>query len=200
MKAWRYPSHHPFGPHLSNNGGEKFLAKSFVRVVIIFVGDFFSLFVSNEKLSTTTTTNQVLLTERFDEGLALLQRMLQWDPIDMTYCKMLQTKKGERRWDGKPLQNVPKISDLAPEVSHRRRRHPLVSTWENQGGWRGVAGVSSPPGIGGGRSRHKGGWAKSPFELERGRKKHARAMGVYCCEMVLRVSWRATAWAAGRGG
>ncbi|CAN0564455.1 unnamed protein product, partial [Ectocarpus sp. 12 AP-2014] len=50
----------------------------------------------------------VLLTERFDEGLALLQRMLQWDPIDMTYCKMLQTKKGEMRWDGKPLENVPK--------------------------------------------------------------------------------------------
>lgn len=61
--------------------------------------------------------HQVLLTERFDEGLALLQRMLQWDPIDMTYCKMLQTKKGEMRWDGKPLENVPKISDLAPEVS-----------------------------------------------------------------------------------
>ena len=58
----------------------------------------------------------MLLTERFDEGLALLQRMLQWDPIDMTYCKMLQTKKGETRWDGKPLENVPKISDLAPEV------------------------------------------------------------------------------------
>ncbi|CAM9555852.1 unnamed protein product, partial [Laminaria digitata] len=58
----------------------------------------------------------VLLTERFDEGLALLQRMLNWDPIDMTYCKMLQTKKGETRWDGKPLENVPKIADLPPEA------------------------------------------------------------------------------------
>ncbi|CAN0110303.1 unnamed protein product [Discosporangium mesarthrocarpum] len=57
----------------------------------------------------------VILTERFDEGLALLQRMLGWDPIDITYCKMLQTKKGERRWDGKPLENVPKASDL-PET------------------------------------------------------------------------------------
>eukprot|EP00903_Cladosiphon_okamuranus_P020271 g18603.t1 len=70
----------------------------------------------------------VLLTERFDEGLALLQRMLQWDPIDMTYCKMLQTKKGERRWDGKPLENVPKISDLAPAIlSHIKARTQLDS-------------------------------------------------------------------------
>ncbi|CAN0161576.1 unnamed protein product [Ectocarpus fasciculatus] len=70
----------------------------------------------------------VLLTERFDEGLALLQRMLQWDPIDMTYCKMLQTKKGEMRWDGKPLENVPKISDLAPEIlSHIKARTQLDS-------------------------------------------------------------------------
>lgn len=58
----------------------------------------------------------MLLTERFDEGLALLQKMLDWDPIDMTYCRMLQTKKGESRWDGKPLENVPRISELSPEV------------------------------------------------------------------------------------
>lgn len=57
-----------------------------------------------------------MLTERFDEGLALLQKMLNWDPIDITYCKMLQTKKGETRWDGKPLENVPKIHELSPEV------------------------------------------------------------------------------------
>ena len=83
---------------------------------------------------------QVLLTERFDEGLAMLQRMLKWDPIDMTYCKMLQTKKGETRWDGKPLENVPKIADLPPEASaalrgaypcvcvvHIYRKHVLVN-------------------------------------------------------------------------
>ncbi|CAM9665132.1 unnamed protein product [Ascophyllum nodosum] len=68
----------------------------------------------------------VLLTERFDEGLALLQKMLGWEPIDMTYCKMLQTKKGEKRWDGKPLQNVPKASELPPEVlSHIKARTQL---------------------------------------------------------------------------
>lgn len=61
---------------------------------------------------------KVVLTERFDEGLALLQKMLKWDAIDITYCKMLQTKKGANRWDGKPLENVPKIDDLSMEVSN----------------------------------------------------------------------------------
>ena len=70
---------------------------------------------------------KVLLTERFDEGLALLQKMLGWEPIDMTYCKMLQTKKGEKRWDGKPLQNVPKASELPPEVSAKYSRSACVS-------------------------------------------------------------------------
>lgn len=78
--------------------------------------DLFRTFTNGGRTASKTDHHQVLLTERFDEGLALLQRMLQWDPIDMTYCKMLQTKKGEMRWDGKPLENVPKISDLAPEV------------------------------------------------------------------------------------
>lgn len=60
---------------------------------------------------------QVLLTERFDEGLALLQKMLKWDPVDITYCAMLPTKAGMMRWDGKPLKNIPKISELPPEVT-----------------------------------------------------------------------------------
>ncbi|CAM9975787.1 unnamed protein product [Sphacelaria rigidula] len=76
----------------------------------------------------------VMLTERFDEGLALLQKMLNWDPIDITYCKMLQTKKGEKRWDGKPLQDVPKIPDLPPEVLAQIKARTQLDTRLYQAG------------------------------------------------------------------
>lgn len=30
---------------------------------------------------------QILLTEVFEESLALFMHMFNWDPIDMTYCR-----------------------------------------------------------------------------------------------------------------
>ncbi|CAN0317467.1 unnamed protein product, partial [Ectocarpus sp. 6 AP-2014] len=40
----------------------------------------------------------VLLTERLDEGLLTLGRMLHWHMIDLTYCDLNETKEGSRRW------------------------------------------------------------------------------------------------------
>ncbi len=74
------------------------------------------------------TQKQVFLTERFDEGLMIMRRLLGWDMIDMTYSRMMETKAGARRWDGKELKNVPKWDDLPKWVSAfgrgggRRRR------------------------------------------------------------------------------
>lgn len=53
-----------------------------------------------------------MLTEKFDEGLMILRRLLGWDMIDMTYARMMQTKQGSRRWDGKTLKNVPDFYSL----------------------------------------------------------------------------------------
>lgn len=60
---------------------------------------------------------QILLTEQFDEGLMVMRRMLGWGMIDMTYARMMETKSGTRRWDGKELKDVPHFEDLTNWVS-----------------------------------------------------------------------------------
>ena len=40
-----------------------------------------------------------------------------WDMIDMTYSRMMATKEGTRRWDGKELKTVPRFEDLPQWVS-----------------------------------------------------------------------------------
>ncbi|CAM9255566.1 unnamed protein product, partial [Laminaria digitata] len=64
----------------------------------------------------------ILLTEQFEESLAIFMRMFNWRPIDMTYCKVIETKAGVARYDGKMLTNVPKIKDLPLEVLSEIRR------------------------------------------------------------------------------
>ncbi|CAM9764758.1 unnamed protein product, partial [Hapterophycus canaliculatus] len=58
----------------------------------------------------------VLLTEEFDEGLMVLRRLMGWEMIDMTYERMMETKAGGKRWDGKVLKNVPHWEELPPWV------------------------------------------------------------------------------------
>ncbi|CAM9865086.1 unnamed protein product, partial [Laminaria digitata] len=58
----------------------------------------------------------VILTEAFDEGLMVLRRLLGWEMIDMTYSRMMETKSGSRRWDGKGLKDVPHFDDLNPST------------------------------------------------------------------------------------
>lgn len=60
---------------------------------------------------------KVILTEAFDEGLMVLRRLMGWDMIDMTYSRMMETKLGQQRWDGKELKNVPHFEDLPQWVS-----------------------------------------------------------------------------------
>lgn len=59
----------------------------------------------------------MLLTEEFDEGLMMMRRLLGWEMIDMTYSRMMETKAGARRWDGKELKNVPDWDELPKWVS-----------------------------------------------------------------------------------
>lgn len=59
---------------------------------------------------------KVLLTERFDEGLMVLRRMLNWDIIDTSYLTLFKTRAGGRRYDGKKLSDVPHFDSLRPEV------------------------------------------------------------------------------------
>ena len=61
--------------------------------------------------------SQVILTEAFDEGLMVLRRLMGWEMIDMTYSRMMETKAGSRRWDGKEMKNVPHFHELDPSVS-----------------------------------------------------------------------------------
>ncbi|CAN0338893.1 unnamed protein product [Pylaiella littoralis] len=65
----------------------------------------------------------ILITEHFEEGLAIFMRMFNWRPIDMTYCRVIETKEGVARYDGKELTNVPKVGDLSPEVVTEIKRH-----------------------------------------------------------------------------
>ncbi|CAN0088221.1 unnamed protein product, partial [Ectocarpus sp. 6 AP-2014] len=54
----------------------------------------------------------ILLTERLEEGLLVLARMLHWHMIDLTYCDLNETKAGSRRWDGKPFVSRPHFDSL----------------------------------------------------------------------------------------
>lgn len=64
---------------------------------------------------------QILLTEKLDEGLMVLRRLLGWDLIDVTYTKMMETKQGTKRYDGQVLAAVPNFEDLPPAVRYGLR-------------------------------------------------------------------------------
>lgn len=59
---------------------------------------------------------KVMLTERFDEGLMVLRRLLGWSMVDMTYVSMYKTATGSKRYDGKSLVQAPRFEDLPIEV------------------------------------------------------------------------------------
>ncbi len=61
---------------------------------------------------------QVILTEDFDRGLMVLRRLMRWEMIDVTYTKMMETKKGAIRWDNEPLVDVPTFESLPQWVSY----------------------------------------------------------------------------------
>ena len=63
---------------------------------------------------------QIILTEEFDEGMMVMRRLLGWEMIDMTYSSMYETKKGEKRFDGMTLVDVPHFDDLPQEVRASR--------------------------------------------------------------------------------
>lgn len=74
---------------------------------------------------------QILLTERFDEGLLLLRHMLGWSLIDLTYFSLNKNKEGTRRWDGKLLAGEPHFDDLSQEVCGAYAGSvPRVVEWE----------------------------------------------------------------------
>lgn len=47
----------------------------------------------------------------------VLRRLMGWEMIDMTYERMMETKAGGKRWDGKELKDVPHWQDLPEWVS-----------------------------------------------------------------------------------
>lgn len=59
---------------------------------------------------------KAVLTERFDEGLMVLRRLLGWEMVDMTYLSMYKTVTGSSRYDGKPLIESPHFDDLPEHV------------------------------------------------------------------------------------
>ncbi|CAM9489564.1 unnamed protein product [Scytosiphon promiscuus] len=61
----------------------------------------------------------VILTERFDEGLMVLRRLLGWSMVDMTYVSVLKTADGAKRYDGKSLVKAPRFEDLPGEVQQK---------------------------------------------------------------------------------
>lgn len=64
------------------------------------------------------SARKIFLTERFDEGLMALRRLLGWSMIDMTYMKLIQTKAGSKRWDGKPFVDRPSFEELPEQARH----------------------------------------------------------------------------------
>lgn len=60
-----------------------------------------------------------MLTERLDEGLLVLQHMLHWDLVDVTYMVLNETKEGKRRWDGQPFVDRPQFDDLPQKVRNK---------------------------------------------------------------------------------
>lgn len=63
-----------------------------------------------------------MLTEELDEGLVLLGRIMDWDPIDLTYASLLEARDGATRWDDKPLKKAPRPKDLHTAVSELKPR------------------------------------------------------------------------------
>lgn len=58
-----------------------------------------------------------MLTEEVDEGLVLLGKVMNWDPIDLTYASLLEARDGATRWDDKPVTKAPRPKDLHSAVS-----------------------------------------------------------------------------------
>ncbi|CAM9450759.1 unnamed protein product [Discosporangium mesarthrocarpum] len=75
----------------------------------------------------------VILTDRFDEGLVLLKRMLGWELIDMTYSVVMETDEGVKRYDGKTLKRVPKFDDLPKKVQTDIKKHTWLDSLLYQG-------------------------------------------------------------------
>ena len=67
---------------------------------------------------------QVIITERFDEGLLLLRQMLRWELIDLTYVVVNETKDSNKANNGKSFVNPPDFDDLP----RKARRTPLYSS------------------------------------------------------------------------
>lgn len=58
----------------------------------------------------------MLLTDRFDEGLMVLRRLLGWSMIDMTYMMLNETTMGSSGWDDKPVVGRPSFDDLSEQA------------------------------------------------------------------------------------
>lgn len=58
-----------------------------------------------------------MLTEEVDEGLVLLGKVMDWDPIDLTYASLLEARDGATRWDDKLVTKAPRPKDLHSAVS-----------------------------------------------------------------------------------
>ena len=58
------------------------------------------------------------MTDRFDEGLMVLRRLLGWSMIDMTYMKLNETKAGSQ-WqsEGNRFVDRPSFDDLPEQAS-----------------------------------------------------------------------------------
>lgn len=69
---------------------------------------------------------KVVLTEKFDEGLMVMRRLMGWEMMDMTYTSMYKTVNGAHRFDGKPLVESPHFEDLPEHV----RRHGIFSIFQ----------------------------------------------------------------------
>ena len=69
---------------------------------------------------------QILLTDRFDEGLMVLRRLMGWHMIDMTYMTLRITKIPTRRLVGSKFEERPHFDELPTEVMkyHRKRIKP----------------------------------------------------------------------------
>eukprot|EP00045_Choanoeca_perplexa_P014006 m.162483 g.162483 ORF g.162483 m.162483 type:complete len:1196 (+) comp16533_c0_seq1:148-3735(+) len=70
------------------------------------------------------TFDIMLLSERFEEGLVLLRRLFNWDPLDITYVRLLDSHStaGSRRWDGRRLDPTPRIPALPKAAQEHLNR------------------------------------------------------------------------------
>ncbi|CAM9891608.1 unnamed protein product [Ascophyllum nodosum] len=61
----------------------------------------------------------ILLTDRFDEGLMVLRKLMGWHMIDMTYMTLRITKIPTRRLVGSKFEERPHFDELPTEVQDR---------------------------------------------------------------------------------